>query len=59
MKQIISILSRRLGTFGGGLVTILELPPHETSVLQAAVPIVVGLVFDTIHSALAQKLGWK
>lgn len=58
MKALLSRLARRAGTFGGGMITALDLPPHETSILQAAVPIVVGLLFDTFHSHLRDKWGW-
>jgi hypothetical protein len=50
---------RRLGAILGTYTATLNLESSDTATLQAAIPIVLGLAFDLVHSHLAQKLGWK
>lgn len=59
IKQIIAPLTRRLGTMAGTALAALNVSKDETDVVVAAIPIVVGLIVDLAHSAIAGKAGWK
>jgi hypothetical protein len=59
IKLMIEPALRRVGTLLGTYTATLNLDSGDTATLQAAIPIVIGLVFDLAHSHIAAKLGWK
>jgi hypothetical protein len=59
LKAMIEPALRRVGSILGAYTATLSLESGETATLQAAIPIVLGVAVDLIHSQLAERLGWK
>lgn len=59
LRQILLPVSRRLGTLVGSYLTALNVPADDTATVVAAIPILVGVLVDLLHSNVAQLKGWK
>lgn len=59
LHQIIAPIARRLGTSVGAYLTAIGLASDDAQIVVAAIPIVIGVVVDLLHSNLAAARGWK
>lgn len=59
IKLMIEPALRRLGSLVGTYTSTLNLESGDMATLQAAIPVIIGVLFDLAHSHIAAKLGWK
>lgn len=59
IKQMLLPASRKLATAVGTFLGGYGLAQEQVTQIEALIPMLVGVMIDVAHSALAEKKGWK
>jgi hypothetical protein len=59
IKQMLAPVLRRIGTAVGAWLSAQQVPQDDANAVMVAIPVVVGILIDVLHSNFAGKWGLK